>query len=78
MDSDSVSKFTINYLRLCDGDKKQLIKFTLMSDNIGDRADLIYGSFTATVESLLASVGKEHMLIGANNLIGGQLVFNDF
>jgi hypothetical protein len=70
-------KFTINYLRLCEGEKKSLIKISVYSDNIGDRADLLYGSTTITVESLLASVGKEQMLVGANNMIMGKLRFDE-
>jgi hypothetical protein len=60
--SPEFEKMSVNYLRLCDGDKKAPIRFSVYSDNIGNRADVLYGSFTSNIESLLISTptGKEH------------------
>jgi hypothetical protein len=71
-------KMSVNYLRMCDGDKKAPIRFSVYSDNIGNRADVLYGSFTSNIESLLGNIGKEHQLIGPGNVIGGTLRFEDF
>ena len=56
----SFNLIKINFLRLCQGDTKAPIRFSVWSDNIGNRADLFYGKFTSTIESLLSNVGKEH------------------
>ena len=73
----SFEKMKINFLRLCDGDPKAPIRFSVYSDN-GKREDLLYGQFTSTIESLLVSGTKEIQLVGENNSNGGTLVFNIF
>jgi hypothetical protein len=74
----SFDRMKINFVRMCDGDPKAPIRFSVKSDNTGDRPDLLYGSFTSTIESLKSSVGKEIQLVGENNSFGGILVFNTF
>jgi hypothetical protein len=74
----SFNLIKINFLRLCQGDTKAPIRFSVWSDNIGSRADLFYGKFTSTLESLLSNVGKEHQLLDEKMRHAGVLRFNKF
>lgn len=71
-------KLNINFLRLCEGDPKAPVRFSVYSDNVGNRPDLFYGGFTSTVESLLISKGKAHQLLDTDGAIGGTLEFEEF